>query len=240
MAGGAYVALSGLRTRFEQLDRLASDLANFRTTGYKTERSTNVVAERPSFDAALQSAIDVSTSEPTVDFSAGTVVPTGNDLDFTIEGRGFFVLDTPAGPRYTRDGHFRRGTDGLLTSIDGIAVQGSDGPIELPPGELSVESDGTLKANGVIVGQLQVVDFEDYSALKREGPSRFADRSGRSPNPSEGVRIMNKSLEQSNVSMQERLAELTQVSRTFDALQRGISVLMNDIDGRAIAELGRR
>jgi len=239
MAGGAYVALSGLRTRFEQLDRLASDLANFRTTGYKTERSTHAVAERPTFDAALQSAIDVSSSDATVDFSAGTVVPTGNDLDFTIEGHGFFVIDTPGGPRYTRDGHFMRSTDGLLTTTDGLAVRGTDGPIELAPGELTVESDGTLKANGVIIGQLEVVDLEDYSQLKREGPSRFVDQSGASPTTAD-VKVLNGSLEQSNVSMQERLAELTQVSRSFDALQRGISVLMNDVDGRAITELGRR
>ena len=28
--------------------------------------------------------------------------------------------------------------------------------------------------------------------------------------------------------------------RSFEALQRGISVLMNDVEGRAIMELGRR
>ena len=40
--------------------------------------------------------------------------------------------------------------------------------------------------------------------------------------------------------MVERIAELTEVTRTFEALQKGVSVLMNDIDGRAITELGRR
>jgi flagellar basal-body rod protein FlgF len=240
MAGGAYVALSGLRSRFEQLDRLASDLANFRTTGYKTERTTSVAAERPAFDAALQSAIDVSTSEASVDFSAGTIVPTGNDLDFLIEGSGFFTVETTAGPRYTRDGHFMRSAEGLLTTTDGFAVQGAEGSIELPPGELTVERDGTLKVNGATVDQLEVVDFDNYSVLKREGPSRFVDESGVGPRSSEGASILNGSLEQSNVSMQERLAELTHVSRSFDALQRGISVLMNDVDGRAITELGKR
>ena len=40
--------------------------------------------------------------------------------------------------------------------------------------------------------------------------------------------------------MVERMAHMTEVARSFEALQRGISVLMNDIDGRAITELGRR
>jgi flagellar basal body rod protein FlgG len=47
-------------------------------------------------------------------------------------------------------------------------------------------------------------------------------------------------LEQSNVSIVDRLAELTTASRTFEALQRSLSVLMNDVDSRAITELGRR
>ena len=40
--------------------------------------------------------------------------------------------------------------------------------------------------------------------------------------------------------MVDRMVALTEVSRSFEALQRGVSVLMNDIDGRAISELGRR
>jgi len=56
----------------------------------------------------------------------------------------------------------------------------------------------------------------------------------------EGARIFEGSLEQSNVSVVERVAVMTEVSRAFEALQKGISVLMNDIDGRAINELGRK
>ena len=40
MAGGYYTALSGMRARTEALDRVASDIANASTAGYKGERST--------------------------------------------------------------------------------------------------------------------------------------------------------------------------------------------------------
>jgi len=240
MAGGAYVALSGLRSRFEQLDQLSSDLANFRTTGYKTERSTEVSARRANFEQTLESAIDVMIGPTTVDFTAGTIIPTGTDLDFAIEGSGFFVLETADGPRYTRDGHFKRSTEGILTTPDGLVVQGEDGPIELPHGELEVDQNGTIKVAGKTVGRLSIVDFEDYASLRREGPTRFAEGSGATATIAETAGVVNGVLEQSNVSLQERLAELTAVSRSFDALQRGVSVLMNDVDGRAITELGRR
>ena len=46
MAGGAYSALSGMRMRLDDLDRLAADLANAGTAGYKTERTSTEEARR--------------------------------------------------------------------------------------------------------------------------------------------------------------------------------------------------
>jgi len=60
MAGGAYTALSGLRVRIEQLDRIAGDIANVGTAGYKAERTTTVAANRPDFGTVLQTAVDVA------------------------------------------------------------------------------------------------------------------------------------------------------------------------------------
>ena len=48
------------------------------------------------------------------------------------------------------------------------------------------------------------------------------------------------SLEQSNVSVVQRVAEMSEVSRNYETLLRGVSVLMNDVDKGAITELGRR
>jgi flagellar basal body rod protein FlgG len=47
-------------------------------------------------------------------------------------------------------------------------------------------------------------------------------------------------LEQSNVTIVQRVAELTDVSRTFEALQKAVSLLMNDVYGQAIQQLGKR
>ena len=46
MAGSYYIALSGMQARLEALDRLATDLANASTVGYKAERTTTT-AGRP-------------------------------------------------------------------------------------------------------------------------------------------------------------------------------------------------
>jgi flagellar basal body rod protein FlgG len=239
MAGGAYVALSGLRARSQHLDRLAADIANAGTSGYKAERGTTEAAERLTFDRALESAIDVATGPKAFDMRSGAIATTGRDLDFALRGGGFFVVDTESGPRYTRNGHFERRADGVLTTSDGEVVQGENGPIQLTAGALSTAEDGTIRSGATVAGKLRIVEFADTGVLAREGSARF-NAGTVTPTAMAAPRVERGALEKSNVSVVDRIAEMTETSRTFEALQRGVALLMNDIDGKAITELGRR
>ena len=238
MPGGAYVALSGLHTRQEQLDRLASDIANASTAGYKMTRTSNSEANRPQFDAVLQSAIDVTTGGRRLDTAAGSINPTGRDLDVAIEGQGFFVVETATGTRYTRNGHFARSADGFLTTDDGSVVQGTTGPLTLGPGQVTFAEDGTVRAGATVAGTLAVVTFADPGKLVREGA--MLRSAGMEQQPVGRVALHGSALENSNVSVVERIAELTDVMRSFEALQKAVSLQMNDIDAKAIDVLGRR
>lgn len=241
MPSGVYAALSGLQTRAERLDRLAVDIANSNTAGYKVERSTSRAVPRPSFSAALESAIDVAPGRPSVNFSSGPLVPTGRDLDLAIEGPGFFAIETPAGVRYTRNGHFTRGADGTMTTLDGSALLGESGsPLKLPPGTLDVAADGTVRVGKATVGRLSVTVFDDPGQLIREDGIHFRAPEGVAGEVMSDGRVRSGALEQSNVALAGAMAQLTEVVRGFEALQRGMSALMNDMDGRAITELGRR
>lgn len=244
MSSGAYVALSGMHARMEQLNRLASDLANAATSGYKAERSTTAAAERPGerFSQTLQSAIDVADGPRSLDFRPGTIASTGRELDLAIEGKGFFVIESPDGLRYTRNGHFTRRGDGVLATEEGFAVMGEDGPLRLPTegGDIRIVDGGLIVAGDTPIGRPQVVDFSSYDGLGREDGARFRQGQAGAPAPVTGARLVAGALEASNVSVVERMAQLTEVSRGFEALQRGVSILMNDLDGRAITELGRR
>ena len=239
MSGGAYSALSGMRTRLEELDRLAFDLANVSTAGYKTERLAKMAAERDEFATALEAAVDVVGSGTKIDFSSGIIATTGRDLDVAIDGRGFFEVETARGLRYTRNGSFQRRADGTLTTADGEPVMGDGGPITLGPGAVSVSADGTVKSGNAIVGRLRVVEFGSEADLIRESGSRFRALTGATPEEGE-PKVIGGALEQSNVSIVDRMAALTELSRGFEALQRGVSVLMNDLDSRVISELGRK
>lgn len=241
MAGGTYSALSGLQTRLAQLDRIASDIANSGTAGYKTERVPTVEARRPDFDQVLQTAIDVAAAPGLIDFRDGSLQTTNRDLDVALDGRGFFEIETAQGPRYTRNGQFSRRPDGTIVTADGNIVRGENGaPIVVGEGAIAFEPDGTVRAGGVPAGKLKIVDFGDYIGLRREG-GHFRAEAGATPTAAPGTsRVRGGALESSNVQLPERMVQLTEVSRAFEALQRGITTLMNDVDGRAISELGRR
>jgi flagellar basal-body rod protein FlgF len=243
MSSGAYVALSGLQARTEQLNRLAGDLANVGTAGYKAERTTTAAAERPAdaFSRALQSAIDVAEGPRSLDFRPGAVTTTGRDLDLAIDGPGFFAVETPDGVRYTRNGHFTRRADNVLATEDGYAVLGDNGPIRLPNDGSAITVDGGQILSGTTaVGKPQIVDFASYTGLAREDGARFRAAQGTATKAAASSTLVSGALEQSNVSVVERMAQLTEVTRGFEALQRGVTILMNDLDGRAINELGRK
>lgn len=239
MSGGQYIALSALRTRMQQLDQLADDLSNVHTSGYRGARMIQAAVTRDEFDQALRSAVDTATGAVRIDAARGTIEPTGRDLDVALEDDGFFVLETPDGFQYTRNGHFGRSLDGTLVTSDGAVVQGTDGPITLGTGDARIDDRGRVWSGAVIVGQLKVVTFADPGALERGQGSRLL-AGGQEPEDVDEVRLRPASLEGSNVAMAEGLARLTSVSRNFEALQRSISTLLNDIDGRFIDQMARR
>lgn len=239
MSGSQYIALSGLRARVDELDRLATDIANIGTAGYKGEREARAAAIRPDFEDVLQTAVDTTLGGRRLDMREGTITPTGRPLDVALDSDGFFVVETPHGARYTRNGHFTIDAERRLMTQEGFLVQGSDGPITIGDGEVRVDADGTVWGGNTRAGRLAVVEFADAGQLSRDqGTLLRAD--GQAATPADRPVIHGAALEQSNVSVSDRLAELTTVSRGFEALQKAISMLMNDVDGRAIEHFGRR
>ena len=242
MPGGAYSALSGMRTRLEELDRLAADLANVSTAGYKTERAGNYASDRDAFATELASAVDVVLGAKKVDFKPGLIANTGRDLDVAIDGNGFFVVETETGNRYTRAGNFARRADGTLTTAEGEPILGEGyNQIRLPNAPVTVADDGTLRSGATVVGRLLVVEFASERDVIRESGARFRALPGAAePVEVEGLKLIGGALEQSNVSVVDRMAKLTELSRNFEALNKGVTTLMTDLDGRVISELSRR
>jgi flagellar basal body rod protein FlgG len=181
----------------------------------------------------------VTGGERRLDARSGAIDPTGRDLDVAIEGDGFFTVQTAAGVRYTRNGHFSRSADGFLTTPDGSTVLGANGPLQVGKGKVTIGEDGTVMSGDAASGKLAIVRFADPGGLVRES-SAMLRADGAAPLPAPQATIRAGSLEQSNVSVVERVAELTNATRSFEALQKSMSLMMNDIAVRAIEVLGKR
>jgi flagellar basal-body rod protein FlgF len=167
-------AASGLRARMESLDMLANNIANSETCGYKTDREFYNIytsAEATGADGEDPSALPVIEKNYT-DFSAGVVRPTSNPLDFAIQGKGFFTVNSPSGVAYTRNGSFQISAAGTLVTADGNAVLDSAGKtIALDPSvPVSVGADGTITQSGTTAAQISLVDLDVARTLVSAAP----------------------------------------------------------------------
>jgi flagellar basal-body rod protein FlgF len=241
MDSGFYAACSGLVARMQALEVLAHDLANVGTPGYKA---------RHQFFAAFENSL-AALSDPLnqamnrfgilggayVDFREGSLEPTGNPLDVAIEGPGFFVVQTAAGVRYTRNGALRLNARRVLVTAEGDPVLGTAGPLIVPEGKLDISGDGTVSVNGAQIGRLQVVEFPAATALVPEGNTYFAAPTG-SARPARTSTLRPGTVEDSNMNPVLGTVELVAAQRTAQMLERALGIFNNDLN-RTAEQIGR-
>jgi flagellar basal-body rod protein FlgF len=229
------MAASGMRSRMESLDMLANNIANASTGGYKADRefySLYAEAENPSTMPVVQ--------KPYTDLSQGMLQNTGNQLDLAISGQGFFAVQGPSGPLYTRNGSFRTDSSGKLTSAEGYPVQGKGGAITIP-GKLPIEisGDGTVTQDSKVIGQLQIADFTSGAGLTKQGSNYFraADPGGMVKAPA-GSSVEQGKLEASNSGTAESAVRLVSIMRQFEMLQKA-ATMGADMDKQAIEQVAK-
>jgi flagellar basal-body rod protein FlgF len=241
-------AASGMRARTESLDMLANNLANAATAGYKTDREFySLYTSQEALDPALAGESPDPSTLPVIerhwtDFAQGNIATTGNPLDVALGARGFFAVDGPNNNvLYTRNGSFRLSAAGALTTSDGYAVRGVDGqPIQATgTGALEISRDGTVRQDGVPIGQIAVVDFAKPEALAKASKNYFsaADTQAGLKTAAE-VDIQQGKLEASNVTTPETAVRLVSLLRQFEMLQRA-AMLGAEMNRRAVEEVAK-
>lgn len=231
------MAASGLRARMESLELLANNVANASTGGYKADR------EFYALYAALESGAEATMpliERPWIDLGQGVIHPTGNPLDIALTGRGFFAVDGPNGPLYTRNGSFRLAPDGTVVTPEGYAVRGDAGtPVVLQAGRaIDIAADGTVRQDGAIAGRLAIVDFSSANGLVKQGSNYFrvTDPAAR-PSASAASAEQGK-LESSNTGSAESAVRLVSVMRQFEMLQKAVA-LGGEMNRAAIDQVAR-
>ena len=269
MLRGIYTGAAGMVVQQDRLDAISNNLANVDTTGYKRDTAiqkafpelllrrmsddgvTQFPARHPavgSFDSAPvvgSVGTGVETNEVYTSFSQGGLKQTENSFDLALEGQGFFVVQTPYGERYTRNGSFLIGPEGMLVTKQGYPVLGEDGPIHLKLNNFVVNEDGVVFENAdfaddpqrlvsmrenewlntVEVDRLQIVQVRQSRYLQKQGDSfwRTTEESGDAAILTDGrPKVRQGFLETSNVNPVTEMVQMIEVNRAYEANQKVI------------------
>ena len=219
---------SSINALMNEFNVITHNMANVSTAGYKRRcNSFSRVLE------AQQSVADnsegVVKSKTVFDFSQGGVAETARPLDFALNGKGFFVIESMQGELYTRNGNFNLNSNGQIVNSEGNLVAGEGGPITIPPNidiqQMVVTGDGSIKADGVSIGKFKIVDFkENEGKLLPTGYScyRMTDEDVR-PEAATEVTVQQGYQELSNVRMVDELVDMMMVTKLYEANMKFIS-----------------
>ncbi|VBB08914.1 flagella basal body rod proteins signature [Lucifera butyrica] len=245
MIRGIYIAASGMLAESLRNDAIANNLANANSAGYKkditvTKNFADMMLERIN-DGPVEPVGPLGSGtmvdEIATDHSAGSIRSTGNDLDFALQGDGYFVVQTPAGTRYTRDGSFTLDAQGELVTADGYQVLGPNGPIRLSGGKVAVSPQGRIQVDGLDAGQLQIVDFANKKQLSKEGNSLFVAANGAVPQASNAT-VHQGFLEGSNVNIVSEMVNMISGYRTYEVDSKMVQAQDQLLD-KAVNEVGK-
>ncbi len=242
MDNAQLIGLSRQSALRHKLDVVANNLANMNTTGYKTqdllfEEYLMPVAEASDFERDDRTLSYVLDYRSAYDFVQGAISMTGNALDVAIEGDGWFVVQTPEGESFTRNGAMHLNDQGTLVTADGLPVLGDGGQINFSEddGAISIAEDGTISTALGQKGRLRVVRFADMDQMQRIGDNLFA---AENPLPMTDIRVQQGALERSNVQGVAEMTRMIEVTRNYQT----VSKMMSDNDDlmrKAIETLGQ-
>lgn len=256
MNPGMRTSASGMIAQQKMVDVIANNLANVNTTGFKRSRAAfeDVLYETvqgprspngESVIGAMQIGHGVRLAAVTRIDGQGGPQMTGRPLDLTIEGEGFFQVETSdGGIAYTRDGSFTLSESGQLLTQGGYALVPG---IVIPPDATVV----TISGNGMVsvsvgrdaqtveLGRIELARFANTTGLLSAGGNLYTESSA-SGAPMTGMadengfgRILQGSLESSNVEVVQEMTDMIAAQRAYEINARAIRAaedMMRSID----------
>lgn len=249
MTRGFYDLTSGMLSQSRRLDVVGNNMTNITTPGYKAETYTDTT-----FDEVLLSRVGnkdksgstvigqgsyiLAPSQLYVDYQQGTVEETGLNLDFAIQGDGFFAVQTDDGTEYTRDGSFSLVGEGYLYLPGHGRVLGMDGqPIQLSSDQIQADGYGRIfDENGGYYGQVGVFTFQDNGQLTINDSGLFGT-GGQAATAAERP-VLWRSVENSNVDMLQEMSRMMSAQRALQSASQVLK-LYDGVLTKATTELGR-
>lgn len=240
-------AASGLNAQQRYVEIISNNIANVNTTGYKTVRPEfqDLLYEtlrpagaigrngtEPLNEVQIGSGVEVVGTAK--NFKQGDVVETGRELDMAINGEGFFVVQLPDGNRaYTRDGTFSLNNEGEIINSQGYRL---DPGVSVPDDvvEIQISRNGTINilreysTEAQTIGQIELARFVNVGGLRALGENIYIESpaSGppiyEEPGTNNTGQILQKYLENSNVSIVEEMVNMITAQRAYELNSKSV------------------
>jgi flagellar basal-body rod protein FlgF len=213
------VSLSQQLASYRSMDVIANNIANINTPAFKREsmRFEEYVqqAKPAEGETGTQKISFVQDKGMVRDMTQGATTHTGAPFDLAISGKGYFTIKTPAGDRYTRNGHFTLDPDGRIVTEEGGVLQGDGGDVTITndDGDIHIAQDGTITGARGQLGQLKLASFGSDAAMRKEGSSLYATE--QAPTVVETPQIQQGMLEESNVQPVVEISHMLDVLRAY-------------------------
>lgn len=234
MIRGLVSAARGMLQQTFKQDVIANNLANVATTGYKRRTIAfssfaSALAQESTKDSAgvspkLESAVGDPRVSTRQDDTQGGLQNTGSKTHLTIDGPGFFVVQSPSGQELTRNGSFILNKQGEITTLSGAKLMGKVGPIKVDTSNWQIDSSGRVISGGAEVDRLKIV------ARNETG--------GTADVPDGEVNVVQGSLEVSNVSPMREMVNMIANLRAYEANQKTVQAIDHTLD-KLINEAGK-
>jgi flagellar basal-body rod protein FlgF len=237
------IALSRQMALRREMDVIANNVANVTTNGFRRRSSDSrefqmPVASEDTFkrgqDRRVSFVVDRGTP---LDTSTGTLERTGNPLDAAIAGDAWFVVQTPQGERYTRNGAMMLNAQGQLVNSDGHPLIGEQGVFAFGSEEtnLAIAPDGTVSSSNGSRGRLRLVRFPNQQVLQNAGANLFTTNV--LPEVATDARVQAGFVERSNVRPVVEISRMLEVTRQYQSVA-GLIGRADETRRTAIQRLG--
>ncbi len=233
-------AATGLEAQQANIDRIANDLANANTDGYKRARNEfqdlmyeTIKEPGGSLGAGSQSPVGIQTGLGVKVgaihkiFEQGPAKMTYHPYDLMIEGTGFFPVQLANGQiGYTRNGSFHVDAQGRLQLANGAQLVPQ---ITIPANAINfvISGSGEVKAvlpgqQEAVLGQIQLINFQNVEGLSAKGDGIY-EATLASGTPIQGLPgedglgvIQQGALEGSNVNVANSMVDMITSQRAYE------------------------
>jgi flagellar basal-body rod protein FlgG len=245
MIRSLWTAASGMAAQQLNMDVIANNLSNVNTHGFKKSRADfqdllyqtlrapgAVTASGNQVPTGIQVGMGTKPVAVQKLFSQGDYIETKNELDFAIEGKGFFKILRNGEEVYMRAGAFKMDSEGYLCTANGDRLQ-PEFAVPEDTVNMEVDSGGRLAAIGsdgteLTSTQLSLFTFANPAGLMAMGGNCFkpTEASGPAVEGTPGVdgmgTIAQGYLEMSNVDVVTEMVNMITSQRAYEVSSKAI------------------